>query len=898
MTQPVINFPAWVALYSDDTALSKGYIYRQGSITVSDILKRQLIDAFPMVMAPNGQAVYRMMPIDMYYAVAITQSFEPKNVRREHYRTLIILINQLNDTIPNTLINYFKWLELEIKNFGPHLINKPITDMPCYSEKNSLIPQGQSTILKWVLIHLFLEESNSIYNILFDSSEIKSELWPQELSLLWEKLPIKLRFQLYCSWFNEANEYRIDNTENYNKISITYIPMHQINSNWKRILKNYPSKIRKFNDFTTDPETLAKKNNILLFFLDILNYPKEDNMYVLNLFKEINLPIEKLKDFFWLLEQTIFINTQNSEPFKTFYKISIKLETWVSNNYLSEEARQSFLLAIENIIYIKQKLNINDSSFVFILPAPLTNSLLKDKIIHFWAESFKGGIPFSLEKLKRSSVESSLILNQSINIAINESLPINLLISILKTLSSNSGKIDNRILWLEITRPIADSLFKFSLTDGSKQAICHVEKIQHWLTEETSNLPIEWKKVVWILLVYLPQNINQLSEIMKYWPSNFDNNYIEIIQPIWKHWRNKIGASIFAQIFLQSNRLDLLSFVKDDNNLIVALLDEPPSDTLIRIYSQQATFDPKLQYSPPNWLELCNWLVQDSVLNSSEKKLFFKALEPFKLHFGEFSSHIRQGLKDTSDVYMMRTLNYFWEAPHPIALHSIESELRDRLITKPNNVINIHFENWVLACIEHKVFNSQQILQVRHNILPIATGKFHQKFSELVSKKFPKFVKSILKNIEEILHLSSRNNKRPELLVADQILIQQHGSLADKIYLAGNDPITLKRIRSTYKERCDLLIFLLSETITRRGEVELWWKLAGQKLKNFPEKDTVGAIWSDIGDKIYNGTISYNKALQATWSVLQQSSATYIIDQRKTNYAQLARLDLYHSLIN
>ncbi|WP_335958076.1 hypothetical protein [Acinetobacter bereziniae] len=897
MTQPVINFPAWVALYSDDTALSKGYIYRQGSITVSDLLKRQLIDAFPMVMAPLGQAVYRMMPIDMYYAVAITQSFEPKNVRREHYRTLIILINQLNDTIPNTLINYFKWLELEIKNFGPHLINQPITDMPCYSEKTSLISQEQSTLLKWVLMHLFLEESNN-YNILFDSSEITSELWPQELSLLWEKLPIKLRFQIYCSWFNEANEYRIENTENYNKISITYLPMHQINSNWKRILKNYPSKIRKFNDFNTYPEILNKKNNTLLFFLNILNNPNQDNVYLLNLFREINLPIEKLKDFFWLLEQTIFINSQISEPFKTFYKISIKLENWVSNNYLSGEARQSFLLAIENIIYIKQKLNINDSSFVFILPPPLTNALLKDKIINFWAKSFKDGIPFSLEKLNRSSNESSLILNKSINIAINESLPINLLISILKTLSSNSGKIDNRILWLEITKPIADSLFKFSLTDGSKQAICHVEKIQHWLTEETSNLPIEWKKIVWILLVYLPHDINQFSELIKNWPSHSDANHVNTTQQIWTHWRNEIGASIFAQIFLRSDRLDLLSLVKNDNNLIIALLDEPPSDTLIKIYTQQTNFDPDLKYPPQNWLNLCIWLVQKSALSSLDKKLFFNALEPFKLHFGEFPSQIRQGIEDASDIYMTRTLSFLWEVPYPIVLHSIEPELRDRLITKPSNNISTHFENWILACIEHKILNNQQIFQVRKNILPIASNSFHQKFSDLVSKKFPKFLKSILKSIEEILHLSSNNNKRPELLIADQILIQQHGSLADKVYLAGNNHTELKKIRSTYKERCDFLTSLLSEIIHQRGSVEVWWKLTGQKPKNFPDKDTVSGVWYVINETIYNGTISYSKALQASWDVLQQNRNTFIKDQRRTPYSQLARLDLYHSLID
>jgi hypothetical protein len=34
MTQHEINMPAWVTLYSDDTALAKGYIFRQGSFDV------------------------------------------------------------------------------------------------------------------------------------------------------------------------------------------------------------------------------------------------------------------------------------------------------------------------------------------------------------------------------------------------------------------------------------------------------------------------------------------------------------------------------------------------------------------------------------------------------------------------------------------------------------------------------------------------------------------------------------------------------------------------------------------------------------------------------------------------------------------------------------------------
>lgn len=899
MTQHEINMPAWVTLYSDDTALAKGYIFRQGSFDVSDILKRKLVESFPMVMAPNNKNIFRIMPLETYYAFAITQSFEPKNVRREHYRTLIILINKTTESIPKTLNNYFEWLKTEIKNFGPNLDNSPQKKLPSLHE-NISTDINKSKIMNWILHQIYLADLKISHNFLFDSSEIKTEDWPYEISNLWSSLPKELRLRLNCAWFNEAQEFRLNKVDNED-IHITYVPIPQLNPNWKRILNTYSSQIVKFNEFKDNKHPSEEKINTILYFFNLLESKNRDDIEncIIEIYENINIPPNQFNDFFWLLENIQLIQNRTEKAFKILFQISVKLDTWVKTKYLKPEYYQNLINLIETSLNQKNTFFLEDTQFIFLLPQPITNTNLKEKLSFFWARSIIAGNSFPLGKLHRANIQSIEIIKNSIKIIEKSEPNLNLLDSLLITLNDYSDNIDNRIIWLNLTKSLGIKLFNFILESVLEESIEHFIKIHTWLLKEIPSIALEWHFLIIALSNHLSLNIKQLADILSLFPHSSDEETTILNKALWAHCRKVIGASTFAQVFLQSDRLDLVGFISGDNNLIAAILDEPPSDALIKIYIQQIKYDPKLEYSPRNWENICQWIALQSSLDLTDKKIFFETLEPFNLHFGFSTSNIRSSLLYAPETYMIRTLEFFWTTASLENFNSIESELRDRLIsTKPTNSISTNFEYWILNSIELKIFNKKEISQIRNNILPVASKKFNHDFSDLVSKKFPQFIANILRNIEEVLHLSSKNNKRPQLSISDQIIIEKHGNLADKIYLAGNNNSLLKQISSSYQERCDLLTLLLSEIITKRGDIEYWWKRAGQKAKYFPDKDTVNEIWTIINEKIENGTISYSKALQASWDVLQQTRNTYIKDQRKTHYSQLARLDLYHSLID
>lgn len=901
MNQPQINLPAWVALYSDDTALAKGYIYRQGSTDFPDIIKRKLVDAFPMVVIPNNTDIFRIMPIDTYYAFAITQSFEPHNVRREHYRTLIILINKSTESLPETLSNYFQWLKTEIKNFGPKLENLPKNNITNPSHKSIIIDNKDSKIMNWILNQIYLGDLNISHNFIFDSSEIKPDDWPYELSKLWTSLPKELRLKLNCAWFNEAHEFRFNDIDS-EYIYIIYVPTPQLNPNWKRILNNYSNRVIKFNNLEKITNFPQEKIDTISYFFTLLKLEKRNTLEnsIIKIYNEIKIPLNQFNSFFWFLENIQSIVKNDEKTFKIFYQLSIKLDNWVKNNYIDNEYRQNITITLEEILNQKTNLSLPDSEFTFILPEPIKSFLLKQKIANFWANSILKGNAFPLSKLHRANTFSLEILKDSIKIIEQSKQNINLLNSLLITLNDYSENVDNRKLWLNITQNLGIKLFNSTVDENiPHESIDYFKKIHIWLLHEISSISSEWTFLILALFAFLPLDIKNFSDILKIFPSD-NKDTTTFIKKLWKIYRNELGASIFAQVFLKSSRLDLLFFIKDDPNLINAILDEPPSDTLIKIHINQKDYDSKLEYPPKNWESICEWIVLHSSLDIKDKNYFFKSLESFNLHFGLSQSEIRESLiAYAPKVYLQRTLNYFLTTANFNQLDCIENNLIDYLISnKPSTTLSNNFEYWIVKCLEIKKFNKRQISQIRTNILPAASNNLNYKFTELMSSKFPQFISYILNSIEEILNLSSKNNKRPQLTVSDQIIIEKHGNLADKLYLAGNDNVLLKKISSTYQERCDLLTFLLSEIITKRGDIDHWWKRAGQKAKHFPDKETTSEIWSSINEYISDGTISYNNALKASWDVLQRTRDTYIADQRRTYYAQLARLDLYHHLID
>lgn len=824
----------WGCLYSDDSAIKKGYCYRAGSLDLERHSAQDLESIFTIPsLTQRSEAEIGRQPsffqscwINSFdrYVFAHTRKFQSSNASRSGYFTTLIYLTKEQVIQVKDLTSILQCLADPIENWQSRISKNDFEPLSLALIEQNVVTDNEikpNYILQAMMSYVKPDQKRSIILSLEPNSYDENIEW---FNSWWTPIWPVLRLQTSCAWI----PYPTDMPKIENCPTIVLTP--RISAAWK-------AREECLEDIQTDKTTLF--NAIRRQWLNEYDSPFSQVIKQLPLYLKCSWQdLAYVELTIKALDEMCRFEGQSSNLMRMYQILDVYLGPWLKDEIIDNQYLDNLIVAMNENISRVGTLSLNEAS---VLGGMSDRFLLKStqlKLSELISTSITGGESLT-KAVKKSLKHPDKWLNHVIlQILKNCQLTKPLIKALLdQILISNTLELDFIFSALGNRKSIVESLIEDLMIENYFDNSFKIKLTQ------MDMLKYNWKSIFIILgSKFYQEKYKCLQFIFENILNNNDMIYaISILIRVW-------GEEVLLNSVLLSELEDLIPLLSDIIIRNINIINSYQiSDFMVVVWSFviNKTDSNFIKFNQSKFYELL-----DAFSNKDESEKIFQTyinlinyFDQQNLNLWEYSYIKREKLwqRHISKAYLTSTAQAFFRATEPVP--SLEKPLFmevKRLLSSSENRLSFHALNF----ISNKKIIVQIDLDVIENYLFPSMSKDEIKDILNVHPDNKTFVDKI---IGKFLGKTYHNTYKPY----EQVIFDEYLKLEDKII--SNYRKNVNDYFPPKDEWWRIATPLFAKICNSQSMINACWLQAGGCIEKIPYAESAQQQWILILDLVKQG---------------------------------------------